>query len=285
MLVRDARDRPELWRLTVGLVIVGGVAIFLNLTLSSVIFSLGSARWVSGFQAGATPSALLILLSSFGFITLGVKLAAGAMQNRPLHAILGPRRLGVRQFWRVLLALGLLAALIFILPPYNLGAPFKPNLAFETWLLLLPLSLTAVLIQTSAEEILFRGYIQQSLAARFRSRLIWMGLPALLFAAGHYAPATSGENALLIAIWAGAFGLINADLTARSGTLGPAIALHFFNNVVALLFFSIPDNLSGLALFLLPYDMSQTDAIRHWLYVDFVMMVVCWLTARLALRR
>ena len=36
-------------------------------------------------------------------------------------------------------------------------------------------------------------------------------------------------------IWAGAFGIAAADLTARCGTLGPAIALHFGNNLCAAL--------------------------------------------------
>jgi hypothetical protein len=81
------------------------------------------------------------------------------------------------------------------------------------------------------------------------------------------------------------FGVLAADLTARAGTLGPAIALHFFNNIIALLFISLPDSLSSLALYVLPYDMSDTDVLRQWLLVDFAVMIVGWLAARLALRR
>jgi len=157
--------------------------------------------------------------------------------------------------------------------------------SFSTWIVLLPFAAGAVLIQTSAEEILFRGYLQQSLAARFRSPLIWVGVPSALFAAGHYAPGIAGDNALLVAVWSCVFGVLAADLTARSGTLGPAIALHFFNNVISLLIISLPDTLSGLALYLLPYDMSDGGMLRQWLWVDFGSMVVCWLTARLAIRR
>jgi hypothetical protein len=47
-------------------------------------------------------------------------------------------------------------------------------------------------------------------------------LPALLFAMGHSLPAEAGDNALLIALWAGLFAVLMADLTARAGTLGPA---------------------------------------------------------------
>jgi DNA-directed RNA polymerase subunit RPC12/RpoP len=39
-----------------------------------------------------------------------------------------------------------------------------------------------VLIQTGAEEVLFRGYLQQQLAARFASPIAWMVLPSAIFA-------------------------------------------------------------------------------------------------------
>lgn len=89
-----------------------------------------------------------------------------------------------------------------------------------------------------------------------------MGVPSILFAVGHYTPDMAGDNALLIALWACVFGLLTSDLTARAGTLGPAIALHFFNNIIALLFISLPDNLNGLALFTLPFDASDAEQLR-----------------------
>ncbi|MES0824906.1 CPBP family intramembrane glutamic endopeptidase [Ruegeria sp. SCP11] len=284
-LVRDARARPELWRLVVGLVIILALYIALNSVLFAVVGGLVSPEQAQGLLRGTSPFATLVLLISFGFLTLGVAIAAWQLQRRQLASILGPYSLCLRQFWQVLRALVILALVMTALPPYGMGEPLIQNLTLSKWLLLLPLSAIAVLIQTSAEEVLFRGYIQQSLAARFRSPIIWMGLPSVLFAAGHYAPGITGENALLVAAWSCVFGLLAADLTARSGTLGPAIALHFLNNTIALLFISLPETLSGLALYLLPYDMSETGLLRQWLFVDFAVMIVSWLTARLALRR
>lgn len=284
-LVQSVRAKPELWRLLVGLAIIAVVVTGLNLVLFATVAGLGSYEWTESFLSGSSPMAMVVLLASFGFVTLGVALAARQLQHRSLRAILGPFGIGFSQFWRVFKALLLLTIIVAVLPPYHMGQPLEPNLEFSRWLLFLPLSLVAVLIQTSAEEVLFRGYMQQSLAARFRSPIIWMGVPSVMFAAGHYAPGAAGENAVLITVWSCIFGLCAADLTARAGTLGPAIALHFFNNIVALLFISLPDSLSGLALYVLPYDMSDTGMLRQWLYVDFAVMIAGWLTARLALRR
>ena len=97
-------------------------------------------------------------------------------------------------------------------------------------------------------------------------------------------PALAGENAAIIALWAAIFGLLTADLTARAGTLGPAIAMHMFNNVMAILLVSVPDTLSGLSLAVLPASMSDPGALQSWLMLDFAMMIVSWLAARLALR-
>ena len=81
------------------------------------------------------------------------------------------------------------------------------------------------------------------------------------------------------------FGILMADLTARAGTLGPAIAVHFVNNIVALLILGSPSGLYGLALYLLPYELSDVTALRPWLLVDCATTLVLWLVARLAIRR
>lgn len=284
MLV-EARQFPEIWRFLAGLVVVSATVVGLNAVLFGIVASFGTPGWTATFLTGVTPVSLLLVLFSFAFIFVGVAVAARLMQHRSLASVLGQTLPAIKQFWRVLRALVLLSLVVLVLPPYDMGFPLIPNLDWSTWAMLLPVSVLAVLIQTGAEEVLFRGYMQQSLAARFRSPLIWIGLPSVLFALGHYAPSSAGDNAMLITIWAFAFGLLTADLTARSGTLGPAIALHFMNNFTALLVVSLPDGLSGLALYHLPHNMSDAQALRPWLYVDFAIMLVGWLTARLALKR
>jgi len=284
-LVTAARARPQLWRLVLGLVVVIAVIILLSSLAHTVIGNLFPGLWIAGLQNGSNSPAMLVLLGGFGFAIVGAAVAARILQKRSLLSITGPPRVVARQFVWVSLYLMALGGVLLLLPPYQMDVPMVPNLPVLTWLTLLPLSLTVVLVQTGAEEILFRGYIQQGLAARFRHPLIWLVVPSALFALGHYVPAEAGENATLIAIWAGVFGLLMADLTARAGTLGPAIAVHFFNNVVALLLFASPTSLNSLSLYLLPYEMSDAQALRPWLVVDFAMMGVSWLVARLAIRR
>ncbi len=287
VLVGPGRRAPQLWRLLVGLVVITAVAAALSRLVQMVLLVAAPELAIASpaFAQGNTPASLIVLLGSFGFVTVGVMVAARLLQKRAGLGLIGPLPLAVRQFWQVMRLLVGLGLLLLVLPPYDMGPELVANLDPVLWTLLLPVSLLVVLVQVSTEEILFRGYIQQALAARFSSPLVWIGVPSVLFAMGHYLPGEAGDNALLIAAWSGLFGILTADLTARAGTLGPAIAVHLFNNVTALLIVALPDSLSGLALYTVPFSMDDTGPLRAWLAVDFAMMIVSWLAARLAIRR
>lgn len=287
--IAPAREYADIWRLVLGFLSAGFLYILLNqLLFQSVYRLIGEGRvdvFLLDLLAGTTSFAMYLLLGSFGMMIFGVAVPLKVLHHRGVSSLLGPRALVLSQFKTVLALLILLQMAIVILPPWDMGGELLPNMDLGRWLLLLPFSLLAVLIQVSAEEVIFRGYLQQQLAARFASPVVWMIIPSVLFAAGHYQPESAGENALIITLWAGVFGMLMADLTARAGSLGPAIAAHFVNNVVAILFVSLPDELSGLALYLAPFTMDDTEALRAWLPVDFAAMFVMWLAARLALRR
>lgn len=288
-LLQENRVDQTIWRLAAGLVVAAIVMVTLNSSLQAAIMRLAPSLWVTHFseaaRLGQTPFSMLVTLFSFGFLIIGISVALRLVHKRGLSSLLGPRSVFIGQSVRVLSVLLAIGAVLLVLPPYNLGMELVDNLPFSRWLVLLPFGLVAVFIQSASEEILFRGYIQQQLAARFSHPAIWMALPALLFAFGHYVPADAGDNALLLAIWSGLFGVLMADLTARAGSLGPAIILHTFNNVSALLFVSLPDNLNGLALYVTPVGMNDTELLRAWLPVDFATTIVFWLAARLAIRR
>ena len=119
------------------------------------------------------------------------------------------------------------------------AAPVR-QLPLAAWAAWLPLALPLLLVQTAAEELAFRGFLMQCLAARFARPLVWFLLPALLFGALHWNPAELGANASLVALSATVIGLVLADVTAKTGNLSAAIGLHFANNVTSLLVVSLP---------------------------------------------
>ncbi len=283
-LITPARARPELWRIAAGVIVALVVYVLLLMSYGLSIDRISGApdTFVEMID-GSSPADTMGFLLTFLFMIAGTLTAAILLHGRGLLSLLGPLPYFARDGLRAMAALIALYAVVTLLPPYVME-DLTPNLEVSAWLILLPISLTLVLIQVSAEEIFFRGYLQSQLAARFASPVIWIVLPSVLFGALHYSSADYGDAAWLVALWATAFGIFAADLTARTGTLGPAIALHFVNNVSALLFMSLDGPLSGLALYTLQIDVNDPQVIMPLLWVDATMMVVSWIAVRLALR-
>lgn len=279
-----ARQYPELWRLLLGLLIVAfcyiGFAAIVIVIAYPVVGPLNYFGWLSGLQFPTTPGAVLTLLLTFTGMLFGPVLAAAACHFRGPGSLFGP----AGDFFR---AFGLTA--LVLIPVY--GAVFGlawavepplPNLDPVQWLRLMPLAIPLLMVQITAEELLFRGYLQQQLAVRFAARWVWMGLPALLFASLHYDP-THGAAIwpMLAAILI--FALIAADLTERTGNLGAAMALHFVNNFAAMMVVSVKDTITGLSLFMTPYAPGEGGVLGAGL--DLAMLAVIWLVLRRTVAR
>ncbi|MHC0052148.1 lysostaphin resistance A-like protein [Actibacterium sp. D379-3] len=286
-LVAPARARCEIWRTVAGYLLASSAQTGLIFALYALaVLLVGEDRAESAytgiFFSTLTTTDTLLMLGSYGFLLVGVVLVVTQLHKRPVVTLIGPPHLALHHFLRCARALAVLYVAMWLLLPGG-NADLHRNLAFNQWLLVLPLSLSVLLVQTGAEEVLFRGYLQQQFAARFASPVIWMGVPALIFAWGHYSIDQAGQNAAYTAIWAGLFALAASDLTARTGTLGAAVALHFINNVGAILFVSLPGPVSGLSLYTYPFGMDSPQ-IQPYFAIDLAMLFVSWLTARVALR-
>lgn len=131
---------------------------------------------------------MFALLFSFGLMLVVVGCVVVVLHHRSPLTLLGPLGDFAVQMRLVVVAVVVLNVALWVLPPWGMDPPMQPQLPLGRWLTLLPLSLLAILVQVSAEELLFRGYLQQQLAARFASPLVWMVVPSALFALGHYSP-------------------------------------------------------------------------------------------------
>lgn len=285
--IQPARQRAELWRLALGIVMGGIIFVGLQSAFLTLILALLGPDHAMALQTEIalkhTQRGEVLILASFGLLLIAVAAVVNQLHRRPVLTLLGERPLVYWHFTRSLGALVLLNLAIWLLPPSEFLSEPEPGVSFADWLRFLPLALPALLIQVSTEEVLFRGYLQQQLAARFQSPLIWMVVPSILFGLLHYQPNMPESGWLLIG-WAVIFGLLASDLTARSGTLGPAIALHLATNVSAVLFVSADDMLSGLALYRLPGALDDPAVFWSYLMIDLGIMLTSWLAVRLALK-
>lgn len=281
--IAPARARAEPWRTALGFLLI--VAIYLAVTMAlgwGVLVSGMLESDVPGLPAGTDPRLMLILLFGFGGGWLGLWLVLRLLHRRSLRSVMGhpPRVLADFVLGAVVLFAvggGLSLLMLPFLPPFEMGVPPA------AWLMLLPLALVAVAVQTGAEEVVFRGYLQQQLAARFASPLVWMLGPSVLFGLAHYAPESYAAATLLVLAATGLFGLIAADLTARTGSVGLAWGLHFANNVLAILVVSVAPGLDGLALLRLSEDAA--GLLVPLILADMALLGAVWAACRFVLAR
>lgn len=284
-LAAPARLRAEVWRTALGLLLaaVFTVLIVVAVTIPVAVLVGGDAArriMTAAFSANTAPG-VIGLLFSFLPIMLGMGFSVLVLMRRNPLRLFGPLIPFLRNFVRIgvpLMALGLL-----IMPLTITGDDVAPHLTLAQLAPWLPAALIGLLVQTATEEVIFRGYLQQQLAARFASRWVWLAVPSLLFGLAHYSGATPLPITLMTMLWAGCFGLAAADLTARTGNLGAGLALHFTNNVSAILLVGFAGPLGGLSLY--SVTPSGDAAVLIYFAQDSVSLLVAWLIARLILRR
>lgn len=276
--VAPARRRPQIWRLLLGALLALAVYLGWVVLLFGAIWLLGGAEaarhWTLAVTEPDTAPGVLLLLATFAGMAAGPIVAARLLHGRGPGSLFGPARRVARDFLTaagVVVGLGLLS-----LAAWTLLYDARPNLELRTWLLLLPLAIPGILLQTLAEELVFRGYLLQQLAARFRARALWMGLPAAIFGLAHYDPQSGPLLAWLIVGSAFLFGLAGADLTARTGALGAAWGFHFANNALAILLLATEGTITGLALDTTPYAVAEAGTLGRLVIVDAGVMVLAW---------
>lgn len=197
-----------------------------------------------------TPTGLALQLLSIATIWPALWLALRLVHRRRLRGLLGAAdRISRRDFRRgliVALILGAVSIPLWLLVDSHIE---RGGLSVAQWLAaLLPFAL-CLLLQSSAEELLFRGYLPQALGHRFRSPWIWAALPALAFMLMHWnADASAWMNAAAL-ITVGGFGVAAAILAWRTGDLGAAMGMHFGNNLMAILVVGSAGPTGGAALY------------------------------------
>lgn len=246
-------------------------------------------------------SALEAIASLLGTVVIwiAVGLAMRWLQGRSWQNLILPVSVSMTDFVAVLRWMGGLMLLLSVLSvlPYLSAAEYTRPI--WQWLLILPFALVATFVQTSGEEIYFRGFLQSTLAARFSSPLIWAVLPSVLFGLSHVFNADTLAEQVQIVIYTGVFGFFAADLTARTGTLGAAMAFHFAHNAVIFCLYGFEGALeSPLALWVFaeptPYDGTGEASAGlaavfsvQMLFDTLILLIdlwILWLAARVGIR-
>jgi hypothetical protein len=141
------------------------------------------------------------------------------------------------------------------------GAYHFQGLDPGSWIPMLLIAAVAFFVQASTEEMVFRGYLAQFVAAFTRSPFLILCVPALIFALPHFGnvAGTSGFLALLPYI---VMGLMYGLLAWRSGSLWMSAGVHLGNNWFITMFVgTAAESIPKVSLFTTHGSSSATDLV------------------------
>ncbi len=282
-----ARPRAQLLRTAIGSVLV--VVAWLAWTMAFGLVAIGGglvnpdALGAAMGQGGASLTyldavmAMGVLLATFWGLWLGVWLVAKLLHKRDLSTVLAhDRRIRLDYFLvGMALAAGYLALSLGSIwlsgPP-----PARSSLPIEHWLIAFAPLVVLILFQTAGEELFFRGYLTQQLAARIPHPLVWGLLPSLAFGLAH--TANGGGDAQFTVYYvavATLLGLVMTALVWRTGGLAAAMGFHLMNNIGAMLLVGIAGVTPPIALFVMDFGTimgsASTDVLVLGLLLAFVL--------------
>lgn len=282
-------NRPRLWRW-----LIGTIAIFVGWQLFGLFLTIGTAnlfgydvdllfstdssdielvRQQEPWSTAATVLISFLPLFAFTVIAYRFLLQLPLRHLFTFHSRYSWTRtwIGFATFGGMLLFSG---GIDLVLNPSSYEWSWRAS-AFLPYLLV---SLTLLPIQTTSEELFFRGWLQQWIDNGKRKVWSISLIGGLLFAAPHMAnPEVSGNDLYFPILSYGATGFMLSWVTWRDRSLEVAIGAHFANNLLAGVFISTQDSaLPSASLFTTPEIAWGASAI-----VSVVMVpIFIWLTGK-----
>jgi membrane protease YdiL (CAAX protease family) len=282
-----ARPRAQLWRTAFGSMLV--VVAWLAWTMAFGLVAIGGglvnpdALGAAMGQGGASLTyydavmAMGVLLATFWGLWLGVWLVAKLLHKRGLSTVLAHDRWIRLDYFLVGMALAAGYLALSLGSTWLSGPPpSRSSLPIEHWLIAFAPLLLLILFQTAGEELFFRGYLTQQLAARIPNPLVWGLLPSLAFGLAH--TANGGGNAQFTVYYvavATLLGLVMTALVWRTGGLAAAMGFHLMNNVGAMLLIGVAGLTPPISLFVMDFGTmmgsASTDVLVLGLLLAFVL--------------
>jgi len=223
---------------------LGGTFIVLMLwfvvgTIATIPFLfLSGMNFLTGDLATGDPFWIYLGVSvGFPFIWLGLWLVVRFIHQRPFTSLITYVRrvswMRIAQGFGVWLVLGVIAQVIeFAIYPERAQYTFEPN----KWLFFLPFVLILTPIQSSAEELLFRGYWMQGIGRLTKNFIILCTINGVLFALPHMLnPEVQANPGSTLLLFLNYFltGAALALCTLRDNCLELALGAHAANNLFA----------------------------------------------------
>ena len=179
---------------------------------------------------------LFLLLLSFAFVVPGIWLVVKKLHDLPIMSVLSSRK--KIDLERVLYSFMLWGTVVsaFVFLEYSLNPEnYVFNFKVKEFLILAVIAILFIPIQTSVEEIVFRGYLMQGFGHWLNSRFMALFLTSTVFGSLHLAnpeiTALGYEFVILYIL----VGFVLGIMTLMDDGLELALGFHAANNLIAAL--------------------------------------------------
>lgn len=226
-LARSGRN--EWWRYLAGIVLIlvsWLVLGFLPYAAISAAGWFGATADFVGINLG-----ILVMLAA-------LLVVVRAIHRRPLATLVSPDRcFDWARAWHAAVVWAVLALAVILIEHLLYPGRYRLTLDWARFVPFLVLVTLLTPLQSLAEELLFRGYLMQSLALLLRRPMVIAVASSVLFALPHLLnPEVERYGLWLMAINYFVMGMLFALVTLRDGRLELAIGIHASNNLMLALF-------------------------------------------------
>ena len=236
------------WRYLLGLVVIlFAWMVLANVASALVAFALGGQEGLAAlgrldYAAFGPVGGFLVVMAGFPVFLAGVLIAVSLVHRRhPRTLVTARERISWRRVGHGFVAGFVPWVLVGGLGQYLLYPDsFSFNSDLTTFALFVPIALVLTAIQTTTEELFFRGYVVQGASLVWSNRVFLALASAVIFTLPHVTNPESGAGG-----WRGVFlgyfvgtGLLYVVVSLVDGTTELAIGAHFANNIAYFLLFN-----------------------------------------------
>ncbi|MBD2438502.1 CPBP family intramembrane glutamic endopeptidase [Nostoc sp. FACHB-110] len=236
------------WRYVLGLIIIlFAWMVVANFASALVALALGGKEGVAAFgrldyAAFGRVGGFVVSMAGFPVFLVGIFIAVTLIHQRhPRTLITAREKISWRRVGHGFVAGFVPWVLLAGLGQYFLYPDsFSFNSDLKTFALFVPIALVMTAIQTTTEELFFRGYIVQGASLIWSNRVFLSIVSAVIFTLPHATNPESQEGGW-IGMFLGLFvgtGLLYAIVSLIDGTTELAIGAHFANNIAYFLLFN-----------------------------------------------
>ena len=194
---------------------------------------LGSLDVAGMLQALPSNTTLVLMLLPFALVAVLVSVLIRRLHNISIRAFITSRaKIDWKRIGFAFAAIVLLNFLFFVISYFSNPSDFQWNFDPQAFAILFLIAIVLVPLQTSAEELFFRGYLMQGFGQLFKHRIFPLLITSLMFGLMHFGNPEIDKLGPLLMVSYVSMGFFFGIITLMDEGLELALGYHAGNNLL-----------------------------------------------------